>query len=193
MSTLISPTSFTDSLIASFDRQDMHRRLLAKHYGVPISAVHKTGSFLDKRGIDYIVRLPNGRRMTVDWKDRRAGIARYWSRPDTPDIAIELYSIVESQVPGPYLVESPYPHVFVYSFGDLPGQLFELPAVTLRHVVRKHMDTWARRYGLRSSVTVAKGGTSIYHSSYILVPISEIWACMADAIHQAAQQVLGDS
>src|SRR5258708_38760416 len=111
MSTHLYPTSFTASLFASYEYQDMHRHLLAEALHIPASYVWKTGSYLDKKGIDYVARLDADTRVTFDIKERGRGAQRFWKAPNNPDIAIELQSIAESGTPGPLFRDSPYPDV----------------------------------------------------------------------------------
>lgn len=171
---MVSPTvtvSFTADLAMSLGYAIVDCRLLAEEFGVPVANVHKTGIFLDKRGIDYFVRTPEGR-PTVDVKRRRRA---YGQLPDNPDLTIELFT---HSTPGPLFRDGPLPSHFGFVYNDLPGRVWLFPSHSLRAAAQANRDVWIAEYGLRHAKPTQRADGSSYDSTFVAVPASVVLASL---------------
>jgi hypothetical protein len=58
------------------------------------TGVAKTGTELDRAGVDYLVTLRRGAVLKVDAKARSRGCARHWCPRDEPEVALERWSVL---------------------------------------------------------------------------------------------------
>lgn len=93
-----------------------------------------TDTTLQKKGIDKILHLNSGQKVTIDEKKRRT---------DYSDILIELWSIYEHRIKG-WLFTS-HCHYIVYAI--MPTRkVYLLPTLLLRQAWRHNEHIWRKQY-----------------------------------------------
>lgn len=146
-----------------------------KQYFENTISVEKTKPAVDKTGIDYYVKLQNGKKIGVDVKTRRQGVSRYWT--SEPDLTIEKWSqfwggnydkrnkwgwTVDTEKQCDYIMykfdKSDCDKVFIYPFHQLAK------------AANRNGPKWEATYGLKSVDQSSAG----YVTKCVFVPVSEV-------------------
>lgn len=165
-------TSFSTDLVFSltYTDEDLHRLY---QLFPDASSITKTDVATDKAGADYVATYYDGQQETIDVKRRREGCERYWASPNIPELALELVSDVDRNLPGWAVVDSAIPDWFCFIF---PSRTILLDAHDLREVVRVHQDEWRARYGVRTTASECDG--RIWVSEWVPVPLPVVQAAL---------------
>lgn len=119
---------------------------------------------LDKLGIDYIAKLLGGVEIFVDVKTREKGASRYWKYGE-PELALEVYSVVESKKLGWTLSDQSKAHYILYTFDPADSKnFFMVPFQLLRKAFMQNGRAWVEEYGLKQQASDS------WHSSAVFVP-----------------------
>lgn len=135
-------------------------------------SVHKSASCNDRLGVDWWVERSNGTFSAVDAKIRE----RDWSacHPDDDDLAIETFSIVETQKAGWSRDETKRCDYVLWFWKDT-GRYCIIPFPMLCKVSQKYWEQWREYYRVAQQRTPWREGKS-YHSECVFVPRKEVWA-----------------
>lgn len=175
---VIHTTNFTADLHFSLDDEweAIDRQLLKEAFRDclgPVRHIWKTGTFLDKLGMDYGIRLEDGRRFTVDLKVARRGVKVFWKKPDVPNLCLEVSADVARGKPGWAVKDSLFPDFIAFGYRDLPRNLYMYSARVLREVTQAHLTEWTRKYGLMPTYTAY--GDRVAESRFIPVPVNAFY------------------
>lgn len=164
-----------DKLTYSQSKIDSDIQTIKKYFPHCI-AVEKTPAEIDRQGVDYIVTLHGGAKIFIDAKTRERGASRYWKH-GVPEIALEIYSVVEQKKLGWTLSGTSKAHYILYTFDAADSELFYMfPFQILRKVFYENGQRWIDEYGQK---TQASDG---WHSSAVFVP--------ADVVLQAVSEIM---
>lgn len=134
-------------------------------------AAYKSELCNDKTGVDWWVEMAGARHLAVDVKVREQDWAA--SHPDQDDLAIETFSVLESQKIGWSLDETKRCDFVLWFWKDTRRTcLISFPQ--LCRVCRDHWQRWSKDYKVARQRTRWLNG-SHYHSECVFVPRKEIW------------------
>lgn len=146
-------------------------------------SVEKTGVEMDRAGVDYVVTLRRGARLSVDAKARDVGCQRWWR--SGPEVALEVWSVKPGgkyQMPpgrakaGWTLDESKSVDLILFTFHPNDHEFaYARPLSLLREAFRRNLGDWSAAYktGVQDS-----GG---WESECVFVPL-----CVVDEAITAA-------
>lgn len=118
----------------------------------------------DLAGIDYVAKLNDGAEIFIDVKTREKGASRYWKHGD-PELALEIFSIVEPPKIGWTLSGQSKTHYILYTFDPADSELFfMLPFQFLRKAFFQNFAAWKKEYGVKQQ------GSDSWRSSAVFVP-----------------------
>lgn len=116
--------------------------------------VEKTGVEMDRAGVDYVVTLRRGARLSVDAKARDVGCRRWWR--SGPEIALEVWSVKPGgkyQTPpgraktGWTLDESKNVDLILFTFHPDDHEFaYARPLPLLREAFRRNLRAWGAVY-----------------------------------------------
>lgn len=117
-------------------------------------SVEKTGVELDRAGVDYVVTLRRGARLSVDAKARDVGCQRWWR--SGPEVALEVWSVKPGgkyQTPrsrakaGWTLDESKNVDLILFTFHPDDHEFaYARPLPLLREAFRRNLSDWSAAY-----------------------------------------------
>ena len=150
------------------------------------SVTRSTGTE-DRSGVDWWAMLRGGHKVGVDGKTRREGCSCFWN--GEPELALELWSVVEKRKTGWTLDESKTTeYVFYYWPPSDTRLVFLIPFQLLRKAFRENLTTWFRDH--KSDVQKSRMGDLRWHSQAVFVPASVVM-CAVDCA--ARGELLFDS
>ena len=139
-----------------------------KKYFPQCVAVEKTDVEIDRQGVDYIATLRGGAKIFIDAKTREKGASRYWKH-GVPEIALEIYSVVEQKKIGWTLSSSSKAHYILYTFDAADSEEFYMfPFQILRKAFYKNGRRWIDEYGQKTQAS------DKWHSSAVFVPANVV-------------------
>lgn len=156
-----------DKLTFSQSKIDSDIQVIKKYFPHCLT-VEKTDVELDRQGIDYIGTLRGGAKIFIDAKTREKGASRYWKH-GAPEIALEIYSIVEQKKLGWALSGTSKAHYILYTFDVTDSENFYMfPFQLLRKVFYENGRHWIDEYGQKTQVS------DNWHSSAVFVPANVV-------------------
>lgn len=135
-------------------------------------ASYKAAPCNDKIGVDWWVEMAGGRHLAVDAKVREEDWAAV--HRDEDDLAIETFSVVESQKIGWSRDATKRCDYVLWLWKDT-GRYCLVPFVMLCKVCQDNWEQWRLRYKVARQRTPWRDG-SHYHSECVFVPRREVWA-----------------
>lgn len=140
--------------------------------------VIKTEMAEDKLGVDYIVYLKDGSKITIDAKTRQPNSSRYW-RYGEPELCIERYSVVECKKLGWLLKDSEiHPDYILYTFDKSDSdKVYLIPFLLLKKAVYTNGIKWREKYKIFTQPNSSYGG---YHSDAMFIPASVLIKAVSD-------------
>lgn len=165
--------SFGDKLSESLKHQEIDKAILRRFF-LSCARVDKTDIKDDIKGIDYVVRLKNGREIAVDVKRRGTGCSKFWKN-GMPELALEIYSDLETEKPGWLFDGQKQTDIvsFVFDPSDYVGS-FAFSTALLQNAVRRHYSSWVARYVPKIQRSHRNGQT--WTSSCLIVPADVVVA-----------------
>lgn len=153
--------------------------------------VEKTDLTTDRTGVDYIATLRRGATVMIDGKTREPGASRWWQK-DTPEIALEWWSVIaENGMAGKTgwtLSESSPVDYILYTFAPEDcDRVFLYPFQLLRATFRARLDEWQHIYKPK----VQHSGA--WRSLCLFVPEPVVWGAMHDIVSVPAGHAATDS
>lgn len=145
-------------------------------------SVHKTDVFMDKKGIDYVVRLEGGALINVDAKTRRS----VQFVDGSPELALELWSVVPRNGNGgkagwTWNTETNV-DLILYTFpSHLWNKFYLFPFQHLRMAFVRNGKQWLKAY--RHSVQ--KNGA--WDSACLFVPAYEVVRAVSEQMSGRAK------
>lgn len=134
-------------------RQQWDEATLKKLFPECVS-VQKTGVEMDRAGVDYVVTLRRGARLSVDAKARDVGCRRWWRAG--PEVALEVWSV---RPDGKYrtqrskakagwtLDESKNVDLILFTFHPDDHEFaYTRPLPLLREAFRRNCKAWSAAY-----------------------------------------------
>lgn len=147
-----------------------------KNYFPHCSEVVKTSVDFDRQGVDYIATLKGGIQIFIDAKTRVKGSSRYWKHGE-PELALEIYSVVESKKLGWTLSTESKAHYILYTFDPTDSDKFYvLPFQILRKVFVENGRQWIEKYGKKIQAS------DNWHSSAVFVPANVVMQAVNHAM-----------
>lgn len=146
------------------------REILLRHIPGAVNAIPAHSSN-DRNGTDWWVEHCAGKFLSVDTKVREQDWAA--THPDEDDLALESWSVVESNVPGWTRDKGKRTDYVLWLWIDT-GRWCLVPFPMLCAVFAEHMDEWRSTYKTRRQCTVRRNGSS-YHSECVFVPRAVLW------------------
>lgn len=166
-----------DKLSYSHSKIDSDIQII-KEYFPHCTDVTKTSVDVDRQGIDYVATLQDGAKIFIDAKTREKGASRYW-KYGSPEIALEIYSVVEQKKLGWTLSGTSKAHYILYTFDKSDCENFYMfPFQSLRKAFFENGRRWVETYGTKTQ------SSDRWHSSAVFVP--------ADIVLQAINQTMSD-
>ena len=139
-------------------------------------AVERAPVDLDRRGVDYIATLTGGAKIFVDVKTREKGASRYWNHGE-PELALEVYSVVEHKKVGWALSTASPVDYILYTFDRADtDKSYMIPFQTLRKVFFENARDWQTRYKVKYQ------SSDSWHSSAIFVPATVVLGAIRQAM-----------
>lgn len=137
--------------------------------------VKKSDITADKTGVDYVATLIRGAEILIDAKTREKGASQFWKNGE-PELALELYSVVEDKKTGWSLnTASPVDYVlYTFSPEDTTNS-YMIPFQQLRKVLIEKFAEWQKQYDCKTQES------DNWHSQAIFVPVGIV----LQAINQA--------
>lgn len=126
----------------------------------------------DKKGTDWWVIRKCGRPLSVDAKVRRIDYAALPPTNREDDLALETFSVVESNVVGWTRDESKQTDYILWLWTDT-GRWCLVPFVMLCSVFCRKWQDWKMQYKTRRQETPWNG--TCYHSECVFVPRLVVW------------------
>jgi hypothetical protein len=123
---------------------------------------------LDKKGVDFVVTLRNGAELYIDLKSRETGASKYWKNNE-PELALEVFSVVETKTAGWTLDEAKVTDYIYYTFADIKT-FYLIPFQLLRIAFRRNFTQWQNTYKIKQQKSHSNG--RLWTSSAIFVPAS---------------------
>lgn len=118
----------------------------------------------ERVGVDFVATLRGGAMVLIDEKRRDDGAAKYW-RHAQPELALEVYSVVETRVAGWTLSEAKATDYVLFTFSEVPD-CYLLPFQQLRVAFRRKFAEWRSLFRCADQCTEGR-----YHSRAIFVPV----------------------
>jgi hypothetical protein len=134
--------------------------------------VTKAHSDNDRAGVDWWIEMTGARFLAVDAKVRESDWAA--THPEEDDLALETWSVVESQVPGWTRSEKKACDYVLWLWKDT-GRFCLVPFQMLCKVFQCNWKAWSGKYKTRKQFTPRQNGNG-YHSECVFVPRREVWA-----------------
>lgn len=131
----------------------------------------KAGKENDRSGVDWWVEHNSGKFLGIDCKIRTGDYSVKDKRKD--DLALEIWSVVEKQIPGWTLQESKRTDYVLWVWMDT-GRWCLVPFLMLSTVFKLFKDEWRLTYQWNRQRTI--GNDRDYHSECVFVPRREVWA-----------------
>ena len=130
----------------------------------------KTDTQTDKLGVDYIAREPDGNEVYIDAKTRQRNACRYWV-DNEPELALEVYSVVETKTRGWLTKNSAiHPHYILFTFHpEDTKKFYMIPYILLRKSAKIYGGEWIKHYPIKYQNNVGLNGMR-YTSSAMFVP-----------------------
>lgn len=132
--------------------------------------VHAAHEKNDRHGVDFWVEHSSGKHIAVDCKIREED----WLTKGKDDVALELWSVVEKNIPGWTLNEDKRTDYILWLWKDT-GRWMLVPFPMLCAAFKKRRHEWAKKYHAPTQKTPRLNGNS-YHSQCVFVPRRELWA-----------------
>ena len=154
------------------------------YYNNDVTNIRRSDESLDKKGVDYIVDLNNGKKETYDVKRRKQGSNKYWKN-GKPEIAVEIYSDTARKKEG--WTNTANCDYFLFIFEDCK-KCFRIPAKLLSLTTHRFFEKWKREYGEKIQFNINNG--SKYKSSCIFVPFDEVKVCCQSVAFDTKEEVI---
>lgn len=142
--------------------EDVYRAAFYDYHSMQLI---KQDGWAQRAGIDRIVNLESGKRLTIDEKVRRQ---------DWPDIVLEYWSNYEKQIPG-WIAKGLYCDYIAYAF-EPSQRCYLIPYHTLRIAWKRNGKQWVKKY----PKVEAKNAT--YTTVSVAVPIDQLMSALKDAM-----------
>lgn len=169
---MVAEYSFTDKLRNSDGVSESRsvRDILLGNIPGALDA-HRSHEKNDRNGTDWWVEHESGRHLSVDTKVRDED----WSQKNPPadDLALETWSVVESQKIG-WTRDSSKRCDFILWLWKDTGRWCMVPFPMLCKVFDLNWQRWAEEFKTRQQKTVGWGQP--YHSECVFVPRRTVWA-----------------
>ena len=123
----------------------------------------------DRNGTDWWVDLPAGHSLSVDLKARTSD----WKERGGDDLALEIWSVVESEIPG-WTLNLEKRTDYILWWWQNTGRWCLVPFPMLRTVFSELLPEWRRRYRIPPD----QNTEGRYHSRCIFVPRRVVWAAI---------------
>ena len=134
-------------------------------------ASYKAARCNDRLGVDWWVEMVGGRHLAVDVKVREEDwLAKH---PGEDDLAIETFSVMESQKVGWSRDETKLCDYVLWLWQDT-GRYCLVPFRMLCKVCQDNWARWRGQYKVKRQRTPRSDG-SYYHSECVFVPRREVW------------------
>jgi hypothetical protein len=146
------------------------RTILVGEIPGAVSAV-RASNVNDRQGVDWWVEMSTARHLAVDVKVREHDWAA--THPDEDDLALETWSVVESQKIGWTRDESKRCDYILWLWQDT-RRFCLLPFPMLCRVFNDQWRSWTKQFKTKRQKTSWNSGT--YHSECVFVPRREVWA-----------------
>ena len=160
-------------------QQDFDISLLKNH--IPhCESITKTDIALDKSGVDYIATLSDGAQILIDAKTRIKGASKYWKFGE-PELALEVYSVVETQKLGWTLNDSTNVDYILYTFDKSDADVYYfIPFQLLRKVFWENGRNWVDAYGLKIQSSDCWQSTAVFVPASIV--LKSVYATMSGTL-----------
>lgn len=159
---------FADKLNYSLGEQQNFDIQILKSYIPHCVEIRKSNLVEDRNGVDYVAILKGGSKILIDAKTREKGAKRFWKRNE-PELALEVYSVVENNKIGWTLNTSSNVDYILYTFDkDDSNDFYFLPFQMLRKAFLENGKKWKNEYGIKNQAS------DTWHSSAIFVPASKV-------------------
>ena len=171
----------------SIERRKKDIAIIAKAFNVPEDMVMSTNEGWDKKGIDYVVLLRDGRSAYIDVKYREKGVSKFWNHTykckdgrtiKQPELTLEILSNVERNTPGWTLDMNKFTDFVLFVFDESDCEnAYIFKFLELRDVLIQYMREWEREFRIGESYTPfcsehpERGG---YHTQSMFVPICTV-------------------
>ena len=148
-------------------------------------AVYPAHPTNDRRGVDWWIEMASGTHLAVDAKVRE----RDWAatHPDEDDLALETWSVMESQVPGWTRDASKRCDYVLWLWKDT-GRFCLLPFPLLCRAFSEQWEAWRDQYRVSRQRTA--WATGDYRSECIFVPRQEVWRAIYQRIGGSQQSTI---
>lgn len=133
----------------------------------------------DRSGVDYWCEMSNGDRLGVDVKVRARDPIQAFGKDD---LAIETYSVIESDIPGWSRDERKRTHYILWYFKD-SGRFCLVPFVLLCKATQLKWREWKRLYKVDKQHTPS---FISWHSECVFVPRRVVWRAIYEVAHGQA-------
>lgn len=168
--------AWDEKFAAAESNEEREKRLILEWFPRATKVV-KTGSCIDRAGVDYICELQNGAVICIDAKTREPGCSKYWK--DGPELAVEWMSVVENKTAGWTLSTKTQCDFVLYTFPlEDCSTSFLIPFQALRKALMANHKAWLEKYKLKEQRSTGFGGT--WTSSCIFVPASVVINAIAE-------------
>lgn len=160
--------NFRQSLEKSFLYEDWigWSRIYASAFGEDFSMISTRENIeLQKKGVDRIITLKHGKKITVDEKVRPTWMGK--------DIALETYSNISTKSLG--WVCKPLHCDFIAYALIAQSMCYILPVIQLQLAWQKHGEEWTEKY----KTFYANNGS--YLTEFVPVPINILYSKIGDA------------
>lgn len=148
-------------------QQEFDIQILKKHI-TNCKSIVKTDEKQDKSGVDYIAKLNDGAEILIDAKTRLKGSSKYWKFGE-PELALEVYSVVENKKLGWTLNDTTNVDYILYTFDKSDAEVYYfIPFQLLRKAFWLNGKEWAKKYGYKIQASDS------WHSSAVFVPASTV-------------------
>ncbi|MBR1396300.1 MAG: hypothetical protein IJ563_02040 [Selenomonadaceae bacterium] len=144
--------------------------LLHSYYS-EAAQIQRADKSLDKKGVEYIVTLPNGKPINIDVKRRKVGSSNHWRNRNDPELAIEINS---NDHKSGWLFNLDYltdKVLYIFDKAD-SDTTFLLDYRKLRIIATKFKDFWIKKFGEKTQRNINAG--NYYQSKCLFIPVSEL-------------------
>ena len=167
---------WNEKYAAAESNGEREKRIIREWFPRAINVV-KTGSGIDRAGVDYICELDRGAVVCIDAKTRVPGCSKYWT--EGPELAVETSSVVEKKIAGWTLSSSTQCDYVLYTFSPEDcGMSFLIPFQALRRALFTHYKEWMDKYKPKRQRSCGHGGE--WTSECLFIPASVVM----NAIHE---------
>ncbi len=168
--------NFAGKLQYSLAKQQTFDIAILKKHIPNCHKIKKTSLAQDKKGVDYVVTLKGGAEILIDAKTREKGCSRYWNYGE-PELALEIYSVVEQKKLGWTLSDATGVDYILYTFDKRDSdKYFLLPFQLLRKIFWLNGKKWVKKYGCKTQESDS------WHSCAVFVPASKVLAEIMNAM-----------